>query len=229
MIPVITIDGPSSAGKGKISQLLAHSMGYHFLDSGAIYRTLALVAQRKKISLQDEIQLSALAATIHIECQIHQTKSHPTILLAGQEDVSDLIRTQEISLIASKISQLPSVRAQLLEKQREHRKAPGLVADGRDMGTVVFPDATIKLFLTASLEERAKRRYQQLLQQGETVILSHLIQKLRERDKQDETRKIAPLKAADDAIFIDTTSLSIQEVLEKVKAIVRNKLGDDLF
>lgn len=212
--PVITIDGASGTGKGTISQLLATRLGWKFLDSGALYRVLALAAQKHSIALDNEKDLEVLAE--HLDVQfIAQHSEAPQIILEG-EDVTDIIRTEKIGNMASIVAALPAVRAALLSRQRAFRDAPGLVADGRDMGTVVFPDAELKIFLTASPEERAMRRFKQLKERGIDVTLSDLIEELRERDKRDKERAVAPLKPAEDAICIDTDRLTIEQVVEKI-------------
>ncbi len=213
MISVITIDGPSGSGKGTISQLLAKKLGWHFLDSGALYRILALAALKQHIDLLDAEVLEQLA--LNLDLQFTNGK----IILMGQ-DVTDEIRSEPCSVAASKVAALPKVRKALLKRQRDFRQAPGLVADGRDMGTVVFPDAKLKIFLTASQEQRALRRYRQLQEQGINVSLSDVSDDLSQRDKRDQERTIAPLKPAKDAIIIDTTKLSIDEVLNKVMELL---------
>ncbi len=210
MIPVITIDGPSGSGKGTVGELLAKKLGWHFLDSGALYRALALTALKQHIDLTDVSALRELAINLDIEF-ILDCK----IILKGQ-DVSREIRTEECSLAASKVAVLPEIRKVLLNRQREFRRTPGLVADGRDMGTVVFPEAQLKIFLIADQKERAERRYRQLQQQGINVSLHDVFQDLLNRDKRDELRNVAPLKPASDAKVIDTTKLTIDEVLRKI-------------
>ena len=209
--PVITIDGASGTGKGTISQLLATHLGWHFLDSGALYRVLALAALKHHISHHDEKPLQALGEQLDVSF-IAQPGQHPRIVLEG-EDVTETIRTEQIGNGASLVGALPGVRAALLGRQRSFRASPGLVADGRDMGTVVFPDAVHKYFLTASAEERARRRYQQLIARGIDVNLGSLLEELKARDQRDQSRAIAPLKPADDAIVVDTDQRSIDEVL----------------
>lgn len=223
--PVITIDGASGTGKGTVSQLLATRLGWKFLDSGALYRVLALAALKHSFSLEgdvlDEKGLEVLAE--HLDVQfIAQENAFPLIILEG-EDVTQIIRTEKIGNLASIVAALPAVRAALLSRQRAFREAPGLVADGRDMGTVVFPDAELKIFLTASLEERARRRYNQLKGQGINVTLGGLENELRERDRRDRERVVAPLKPAQDAILIDTDCLSIEQVVEKIMSEIEGK------
>ncbi|OGT62639.1 MAG: cytidylate kinase [Gammaproteobacteria bacterium RIFCSPHIGHO2_12_FULL_45_12] len=212
--PVITIDGASGTGKGTVSQLLAKQLGWNFLDSGALYRVLALASQKHSVALEDEASLEVLAE--HLDVQfIAKENDLPQVILEG-EDVTDIIRTEKMGNAASIVAALPAVRAALLSRQRAFRDAPGLVADGRDMGTVVFPDAEIKVFLTASPEERALRRLNQLKARGISVTLGDLITELKERDRRDQERAVAPLKAADDAICIDTNHLTIAQVVDKI-------------
>lgn len=218
VIPVITMDGPSGTGKGTISQLLAKVLGWHYLDSGAVYRVLALAAQQQLIDLADEVSLARLAQQLPVKF-LPQADGSSQVLLDGK-NVSDIIRTEAVGNAASKVGAFPAVRAALLNCQRAFRQPPGLVTDGRDMGTIIFPDAPLKIFLLASPEERAKRRYQQLKEKGINVSLGDLCNELAERDKRDQQRQVAPLIPAPDAIVIDTTSLSIDEVLHQVKALV---------
>jgi cytidylate kinase len=220
-VNVITIDGPSGSGKGTISQLLASRLGYHYLDSGALYRLLALAAKRHKVSLDDIEDLAVLAAHMDIAFQMNPEGGSPEVLLEG-EDVTDQIRDEEVGAGASRVAAIAQVRKALLDRQRAFARAPGLVADGRDMGTVVFPDATIKIYLTASPEERAQRRHNQLIGKGESVSLADLVEKVRSRDERDMNRDISPLVAASDAITVDTSGKSIPEVLEVVLDIVRH-------
>lgn len=225
--PVITIDGASGTGKGTVSQLLAKRLGWNFLDSGALYRVLALAAQKHRVALDNEKALEVLAE--HLDVQfIAQESKLPKIILEG-EDVTETIRSEKIGNAASIVAALPAVRASLLSRQRAFREAPGLVADGRDMGTVIFPDAELKIFLLASPEERAMRRYAQLKERGISVTLSDLINELRERDKRDQERAIAPLKPADDAICIDTDNLSIDQVVERILSELEGKDGKKAF
>lgn len=215
--PVITIDGPSGSGKGTVAQRLAHELGWHYLDSGAIYRVLALAALQHQLSLEDEAALSQLAQELDLVFEL--TARDLTVWLEGQ-DVSLAIRSEEAGNAASKVAALPQVRAALLQRQRDFQKAPGLVTDGRDMGTVVFPQASFKVYLTASAEERARRRLKQLKEKGIDSNLSDLTKEIAERDIRDSERTVAPLKPADDALVIDSTALNIQAVLDKVRALV---------
>ncbi|WP_115718744.1 (d)CMP kinase [Gallaecimonas mangrovi] len=211
LVPVVTVDGPSGVGKGTLCQQLADKLGWHFLDSGAIYRVLALAALHHQCPLDDEEALVPLAA--HLDVQFAPMEEGVKVILEG-EDVSKTIRTQEVANTASKVAAFPRVREALLRRQRAFQKAPGLVADGRDMGTVVFKTAQVKLFLTASAEVRAERRFQQLLASGQDAKIGRLLTEIRERDERDANRAVAPLKPAEDALVIDTSSLSIEQVLD---------------
>jgi len=208
--PVVTIDGPSGSGKGTISQLVAKQLAWSYLDSGALYRLLALAAQHHSLQLDDEDSLETLAEHLDVEFT-----PKGVILLEG-EPVDDILRTEETGKMASVVAALPKVRQALLARQRAFAQAPGLVADGRDMGSTVFPSAEVKIFLTASAKARAERRYKQLKEKGFDVNVAHLLQDIESRDLRDTQRSSSPLKAADDAIEIDTTSLSIDEVVEQV-------------
>lgn len=219
--PVITIDGASGTGKGTVSQILATRLGWMFLDSGALYRVLALAAQKHSVALDNEKALEVLAE--HLDVQFIAQESQSSLIILEGEDVTDVIRTEKIGNAASQIAALPAVRASLLSRQRAFREAPGLVADGRDMGTVVFPDAELKIFLTASPEERALRRYNQLKERGISVTLSDLIKELRERDRRDQERTVAPLKPAEDAIRIDTDRLTVDQVVERIVSEIKRK------
>lgn len=216
-IPVLTIDGPSGSGKGTLAQLMAERLGWHYLDSGAIYRVLAQAALMHRIDLTDESALAELAK--HLDVQFLLTKGQLQVILQG-EDVSLLIRSEQAGNAASKVAAFPAVRAALLQRQRDFRQAPGLVTDGRDMGTVVFPDAAFKVFLTASAEVRAERRYKQLKEKGIDSNLSDLVAEISERDERDTQREVAPLRPADDAVIMDSTQLDIEAVLEKVSALI---------
>jgi cytidylate kinase len=222
-VPVITIDGASGTGKGVVTQRIAKQLGWNLLDSGVLYRVLALAAQKHTISLDNEFLLTPLAEQLDVLFLTKETGDLPIILLEGQE-VTETIRTEKIGNAASKVGVLPGVRKALLSRQRAFRQAPGLVTDGRDMGTVVFPDADVKIFLTASHEERASRRYNQLKEKGNHVNLGDLIEELRERDQRDQARAIAPLKPATDAICIDTDHLTIEQVVERIMSEVEKKV-----
>ncbi|MGO4999166.1 (d)CMP kinase [Oceanisphaera sp. W20_SRM_FM3] len=211
--PVITVDGPGGAGKGTLCQLLAQKLQWQLLDSGAIYRVLALAALHHNVALDDEAGLVPLAAYLDVQFPI--VEGHVKTILEG-EDVSQAIRTEQMGNAASKVAAFPRVREALLRRQRAFRVAPGLIADGRDMGTVVFVDAQVKIFLDASAEERAQRRLLQLQDKGFDVSFDRLLSEIQDRDDRDRNRATAPLKAADDALVIDSTHLSITQVLDIV-------------
>nr|WP_232461335.1 (d)CMP kinase [Cellvibrio sp. PSBB006] len=215
---VIAIDGPSGSGKGTLSQLLAKKTGFHLLDSGALYRLVALAALKQDVNIQDERQVEQVAAQLDVRFDI--TDESTRILLSG-EDVTSAIRNEIISMNASVVAAYPGVREALLKRQRDFRQLPGLVADGRDMGTTVFPDADIKIFLTASAEARAQRRYKQLVEKGESVDMNALIKDIQERDERDSKRTVSPLKPAADAILLDSTQMTIEEVLEAMLSLVK--------
>ncbi|WP_420789486.1 (d)CMP kinase [Shewanella algae] len=223
--PVVTIDGPSGAGKGTISQLLANKLGWKLLDSGAIYRVLALAAIHHDVELDNEEAITLLAAHLDVQFLAGAGNEAIKVVLEG-EDVSHAIRTQECSDAASRVAAFPRVREALLRRQRAFRVAPGLIADGRDMGTVVFPHAPAKLFLTASAEERAQRRYNQLQDKGFDVNIERLLTEIQERDHRDMNRAVAPLVPAKDALVIDTTGLGIETVLELALKHIVDKLSD---
>lgn len=213
-IPVVTVDGPSGVGKGTLSQQLARHLGWHFLDSGALYRLLGLAARRQGVEPSDETSLESLALKLDVRF-LPSEQGETTILLSNQ-DVTREIRTEQAGNDASRVAAVPAVRAALLQRQRDFRQAPGLVADGRDMGTTVFPDAPLKFFLTASAEVRAERRYKQLKEKGLDASLTTLLAEIAERDERDRTRSVSPLKPAEDAIIIDTSHLGIDEVFSVV-------------
>lgn len=220
--PVVTLDGPGGAGKGTISYLLAQKLGWHLLDSGAMYRVLALAALQHGISLGDEESLGELAQVLDVEFRPAIDSPVCEVILEGQ-NVSHDIRTEEAGNNASIVAALPAVRAGLLARQKAFRETPGLIADGRDMGTVVFPEAPVKIFLTASAEERATRRYKQLKEKGFDVSLRDLCNEIKERDDRDANRAVSPLKPADDAILLDSTELAIEAVFEQVLLAMTNK------
>lgn len=210
--PVIAVDGPSGVGKGTLCQWLAARLGWSLLDSGALYRLTALAALRRNLSLEDEVRLAVVAAGLDVEFQACPAGA-PRIVLDGVE-VGVELRSESCGDAASRVAALPAVRAALLHRQRDFRRAPGLVADGRDMGTVVFPDAELKLFLTASSEERAQRRYKQLRENGLNVNLKNLVEEIDARDRRDAQRAVAPLEPAPDAEILDTTRMSIEDVCD---------------
>ena len=221
-IPVITIDGPSGAGKGTAARLVAEQLGWHLLDSGAIYRVLAVATLHHQLSIEEEEPLLPIAA--HLDVQFEITKDGEGKVILEGEDVTHSIRTEEVGAIASQIAAFPRVREALLRRQRAFKVGPGLVADGRDMGTVVFIDAPVKVFLTASAEERAQRRFNQLKEKGFDVKIGRLLDDIRQRDERDRNREVAPLIPAEGALIIDSTSLSIQEVVNKVLSFANGKL-----
>lgn len=222
MIPVITIDGPGGAGKGTLCKAMAETLGWHLLDSGAIYRVLALAAIHHNVDVELEDALAPLAA--HLDVCFTSADDNLNIVLEG-EDVSTAIRTQHVANTASKIAAFPRVREALLRRQRAFRQLPGLIADGRDMGTVVFPDAPVKIFLDASAQERAHRRMRQLQKSGISVNFEHLLSEIKERDDRDRHRSVAPLIPAADALVLDSTELDIEQVIEKALHYARQKLA----
>lgn len=210
-IPVIAIDGPSASGKGTVAQRVATVVGFHYLDSGALYRLVGLVGTRTGIPLDDEAGLARAAGRLDVRFKDEK-------IFFENEEVTNVIRTEAMSAAASMVAALPAVRVALLARQRDFRQAPGLVADGRDMGSVVFPDAVLKVFLTASPEVRAERRYKQLMDKGMDANLAALLQELRQRDARDAGRVVAPLLKGADAVELDTTALSVDAAVSKVLA-----------
>ncbi|MCU9951382.1 (d)CMP kinase [Pseudomonas solani] len=223
--PVIAIDGPGGSGKGTVAGLLAKRLGWNLLDSGALYRLLAFAARNHGVDLTNEESLKVLAA--HLDVQFLSNAGGVQRIILEGEDVSDVIRTETVGAGASQVAALPAVRDALLQRQRAFQEAPGLVADGRDMGTVVFPDAPLKIFLTATAEERARRRYLQLKGKGMEVEMASLLNEIIERDERDTQRSVAPLKPAADALILDSTHLSIDEVLERILAAFADLGLDD--
>ena len=219
--PVITLDGPGGSGKGTIAMRLAADLNWHFLDSGALYRLVAVAAMDRGIGATEEAALGRVAEILDVSFGV--SDEGMVILLDGNY-MTGRLRTEAVSAFASRIAAYPVVRAALVHRQRAFRKLPGLVADGRDMGTVIFPDAVLKIFLTASAEARAERRYKQLKEKGESVNLSRLFQDIKMRDERDSTRAVSPLRAADDAHIVDSTELSINDVLKEIHDLV-NKSG----
>lgn len=230
-IPVLTIDGPSGSGKGTIVQHVSQKLGWHLLDSGALYRLVAFGAQKNHLSLDDEASIADYAAKLDVEFKLVDVQStvEPSqnmqelqIILEG-EVVGPELRTETTGNSASKVAAMPKVREALLQRQRDFRQLPGLVADGRDMGTTIFPDAKAKIFLTASAEERAQRRYKQLKEKGISGNLAALLRDINERDERDSQRSASPLKPAEDAIIIDTSELNIEQVVEQVLAVCKKQ------
>lgn len=219
IIPVVTVDGPSGSGKGTISQLLAKKLGYHYLDSGALYRLLGLAAERHGLDMGNVEDLASLAAHMDVAFLTSDDGMSVKVMLEG-EDVSSAIRGEDAGRAASRVAVIPEVREALLSRQRAFASEPGLVADGRDMGTVVFPEARHKIFLTASPEVRAKRRFDQLNQGPEGVTLAALVEQVRERDERDTHREVSPLVPAADAVVIESSAMTIDEVLERAMEIV---------
>ena len=216
--PVLTIDGPSGAGKGAVSARVAKALGWHLLDSGAVYRAVALAAVDAGLDAEDEAAVVQLCDGLELDFAVGEDGI--SVLLAGKP-VDQRLRTEEVSVMASRVAALADVRTALLGLQRRFRRSPGLVADGRDMGTVVFPDAPYKVFLEASVEERANRRYKQLKQKGESVKFLRLFRDLEERDRRDRERAVSPMVPAADAVVIDSTDLELEQVIEQVLALVR--------
>jgi cytidylate kinase len=222
--PVLTIDGPSGSGKGTISRLVAEKLGWHLLDSGALYRAVGYAAAEEGIDLSDVDAVTRCAQTVKIRFRASPDHSETHILVNGH-DATDELRTETAGAAASAIAVIPSVRQALVDMQLGFRKGPGLVADGRDMGTVIFPDAAHKVFLTASASERAKRRYKQLKDKGLSVTLAGLQREIEARDERDASRPVAPLKPAEGAVVIDTTGMPIDAVVNRVLALVKTKLN----
>ncbi|EGR0637385.1 cytidylate kinase [Vibrio vulnificus] len=221
--PVVTVDGPSGAGKGTLCMLLSKKLGFQLLDSGAIYRVLALAAIHHGVDTESEDALVPLAT--HLDVQFVAEGDLVKVILEG-EDVSKELRKEETGMAASKVAALPRVREALLRRQRAFEAAPGLVADGRDMGTVVFPNAKAKIFLDASAEERAHRRLKQLQDKGLDVRFDDLLSEIQERDDRDRNRPVAPLRPAEDALVLDSTSMSIDEVVGKALQYIESKLAE---
>ena len=210
-VPVIAIDGPSASGKGTIAQLVARRLGFHYLDSGALYRLVGLAARRAQVNTSDEMRVARLAKDLDVRFDNGE-------IYLNQELVTDFLRSEDAGAAASEVAALPAVRNALLLRQRALRAPPGLVADGRDMGSVVFPDARLKIYLTADAAERAKRRYKQLIGKGMDANMAALLQDIKARDGRDSGRAVAPLKKGSDAILLDTTNLSIDDAVNEVLA-----------
>jgi cytidylate kinase len=223
-VPVLTLDGPSGSGKGTVASRVARVLGWHLLDSGALYRLVALGAARRGIDMQDEAALADYALSMDVDFEVQADSGEVLAKLDG-EPVGNAIRTEQVGNDASKVAALGEVREALLQRQRDFRQPPGLVADGRDMGTTVFPDAGLKIYLTASAEVRAERRYKQLKDKGISASLAGLQQEIAERDARDTERQSSPLKPATDAIELDTSSLGIDEVVERVLEKCRERFA----
>ncbi|OGI50309.1 MAG: cytidylate kinase [Candidatus Muproteobacteria bacterium RIFCSPHIGHO2_12_FULL_60_33] len=221
-VPVLAIDGPSGSGKGTVGQILAQRLGWHFLDSGALYRALGVAAIRERVSLDDKPTLARLATSMDIHFVPRTDGGAAAVLLHGEE-IGDPLRTEESGRLASIVAAIPEVRQALLQKQHSLRQPPGLVADGRDMGSTVFPDAILKVYLTASPEVRAQRRYKQLIEKGFDVNLPRLLDEIRERDARDAGRVVSPLKPAEDACILDTSQLDISGVVERVHGLLQER------
>lgn len=221
-IPVLAVDGPSGSGKGTLAQSLARHLGWHLLDSGALYRIVGLAAVEQGVDFDDEAGLAALAAHLDIRFAPAQLGEPAAVLLRGR-DISSEVRNEQSGYYASRVAVFPEVRAALLALQRSFAQAPGLVADGRDMGTDVFVQAPLKIFLTASAEQRAERRYKQLIDKGESVNLAALLEDIRLRDQRDSERAVAPLRPASDAVLIDSTALNREEVLQRVLELAHQR------
>ena len=220
MIPVLTLDGPSGVGKGTVASIIAQKLDWHLLDSGAIYRAFAIVARDNDIKIDDIDGLLKLANNFDISFKLN-SNHEPLNVYLNNVEVSSELRTEKTAALASQFAKIESLRKVLLVKQRQFKKLPGLVADGRDMGTVVFSDAPFKVFLTAEVEERAKRRLKQLQETGIAGNISHTLVEVQKRDERDANRQHSPLRPAKDALVIDTTNLSINEVITKVMALVK--------
>ena len=220
MIPVLTLDGPSGVGKGTVASIIAQKLDWHLLDSGAIYRAFAIVARDNDIKIDDIDGLLKLANNFDISFKLN-SNHEPLNVYLNNVEVSSELRTEKTAALASQFAKIESLRKVLLVKQRQFKKLPGLVADGRDMGTVVFPDAPFKVFLTAEISERAKRRLKQLQESGIAGNISHTLAEVQKRDERDANRQHSPLRPAKDALVIDTTNLSINEVITKVMALIK--------
>ena len=220
MIPVLTIDGPSGVGKGTVANIMAHELNWNLLDSGAIYRAFALAATKRNIQIDNTDELLKLASNLDLRFESDPSNNQLSIYLDNIE-VSDELRTEKTAELASKLAMIGPLRGSLLLRQQKFKQPPGLVADGRDMGTVVFEDAPFKVFLTANVEERAQRRLKQLQDKGIAGILSQTLEEVQKRDERDASRKHSPLKPSKDALVIDTSNLTINEVVAKVMALVK--------
>lgn len=221
-VPVLAIDGPSGSGKGTLAQMLARQLGWHLLDSGALYRVVGLAAEQQGVNLDDEAGLVDVAA--HLDVRFGATApGEPAAVVLNGRDISDAVRSEQTGYLASRVAVFNGVRQALHDRQRAFARSPGLVADGRDMGTEVFPDAPLKIFLTASAEERAQRRHKQLMNKGESVNLAALLEDIQARDRRDRERVVAPLRPADDAIVIDSTVMGIDQVVQQVLLLLQQR------
>lgn len=227
IVPVLTIDGPSGSGKGTISRRVAAALGWHYLDSGALYRAVGLAAAWEQVDLSDAEAVAACAARARIRFETGADRAGEPHVIVNGKDATHQLRMETAGAAASAIAALPPVRAALVDLQRGFRKPPGLVADGRDMGTVIFPDAGTKVFLTASAEERAARRHKQLKDKGVSVTLAGLLGEILARDARDANRSVAPLRPAEDAVHIDTTGMGIDAVVARVLALVPDAQGQE--
>lgn len=221
-VPLVTVDGPSGSGKGTISRILARRLGWHLLDSGALYRLVALAGAQRGLAPEDEPAHAAVAGGLDAVFEA-DAAGNEHVLLDGRDVTLDL-RAETTGSAASRVAAMPAVRVALLDRQRAFARLPGLVADGRDMGTVVFPAAQLKVFLTATAEERASRRYKQLKEKGLTANLADLSQEIRERDRRDSNRPVAPLRAAPDAVAIDSTELTVEQVVARIHALAAERI-----
>lgn len=221
-VPVITVDGPSGSGKGTVCRLLARSLGWHLLDSGALYRLVGLAARNHGVDMDNHPALEVLSGHLDVQFEPGAGDDDLRIVLEG-EDVTQTVRTEEVGALASRVAAVGAVREALLARQRAFRVKPGLVADGRDMGTAVFPDAELKVFLTASAEERAQRRYRQLIATGDAVSLPRLVSDIEARDRRDTERAVSPLRPAAEAVVVDTTGRSIDEVFSHLSRLAQDR------
>jgi cytidylate kinase len=219
--PVIAVDGPSGSGKGTVCRRVAHALGWHLLDSGALYRLVALAGERAGLQPDDEVGHAALAGSLDIRFEVNASGGERVLL--GGDDITHELRSEKTGNAASRVAAWPQVRTALFQRQRQFMQPPGLVADGRDMGSVVFKDAGLKIFLTASADERARRRHKQLKEKGLSVNLAALSAEIAERDRRDATRKVAPLVACEDAVVVDSTSMDIDAVVGKVLELARDR------
>lgn len=221
-VPVLAIDGPSGSGKGTLAQMLAKHLGWHLLDSGALYRIVGLAAVEQGVEFDDEAGLVGVAEHMDVKF-IAAEQGEPTAVMLNGSDISNAVRSEQSGYYASRVAVFNGVRQALHQRQRDFAKAPGLVADGRDMGTEVFPDALLKIFLTASAEARAQRRYKQLMNKGESVNLAALLEDIQARDQRDIERAVAPLRPATDAVVIDSTAMDIEQVFQQVLTLLQQR------